>query len=104
MVQMDLDVLYVSGEESLRQLAGRKKRLGLAGPFSILVTSNVGDILDAIQEKAYGLVIIDSIQSIYNTKLPFLPGSMSQIRDVSSRLIERIEGQGGHAHFRRSCH
>ncbi|MGD0234137.1 MAG: DNA repair protein RadA [Syntrophorhabdales bacterium] len=92
-VKMGFEVLYVSGEESLRQLAGRKKRLGLAGPFSILVTSNLGDIMDAVQEKTYALVIIDSIQSIYNTKLPFLPGSMSQIRDVSSRLIRELKSR-----------
>jgi DNA repair protein RadA/Sms len=92
-VEMGFDVLYVSGEESLRQLAGRKKRLGLAGPFSTLVTSSLGDIMDAVQEKTYALVIIDSIQSIYNTKLPFLPGSMSQIRDISSRLIRELKAR-----------
>jgi DNA repair protein RadA/Sms len=92
-VELGLEVLYVSGEESLRQLAGRKKRLGLVGPFSVLVTSDLGDILDAVREKTYDLVIIDSIQSIQNTKLPFLPGSMSQIRDVSSRLIRELKGR-----------
>lgn len=81
------DVLYVSGEESLRQLAGRKKRLGLKSAFSLLVTNRLGDIMEAVKEKSYGLVIIDSIQSIYNARLAFLPGSASQIRDVSSRLI-----------------
>ncbi|MBP1729644.1 MAG: repair protein RadA [Deltaproteobacteria bacterium] len=93
LVELGLEVLYVSGEESLRQLAGRKKRLGLKGPFSILVTNQLNDILAAAQEKAYGLVVIDSIQSIYNEKLPFLPGSMSQIRDVSSRLIRELKSR-----------
>jgi DNA repair protein RadA/Sms len=93
LVELGLEVLYVSGEESLRQLAGRKKRLGLKGPFSILVTNQLHDILAAAQEKTYGLVVIDSIQSIYNEKLPFLPGSMSQIRDVSSRLIRELKGR-----------
>jgi DNA repair protein RadA/Sms len=93
LVEMGLEVLYVSGEESLRQLAGRKKRLGLTGSFSILITNNLGDIIDAVQEKTFHLVIIDSIQSIYNTRLPFLPGSMSQIRDVSSRLIRELKSR-----------
>jgi DNA repair protein RadA/Sms len=93
LVEVGLEVLYVSGEESLRQLAGRKKRLGLTGSFSILITNNLGDIIDAVQEKTFHLVIIDSIQSIYNTRLPFLPGSMSQIRDVSSRLIRELKSR-----------
>ena len=88
---LGVDVLYASGEESLRQLAGRKKRLGLKSAFSLLVTNRLGDILDAVKEKSYGLVIIDSIQSIYNSRLAFLPGSASQIRDVSSRLIRELK-------------
>ena len=88
---LGVDVLYVSGEESLRQLAGRKKRLGLKSAFSLLVTNQLGDILEAVREKGYGFIIIDSIQSIYNTRLAFLPGSASQIRDVSSRLIRELK-------------
>lgn len=91
MVDLGMDVLYVSGEESRKQLAGRRKRLGLESPFALLATNQLADILDAIQEKDYHLVIIDSIQSIYNSKLAFLPGSASQIRDVSSRLIRELK-------------
>jgi DNA repair protein RadA/Sms len=91
MVELGFEVLYVSGEESVKQLAGRKKRLGIKGRFSILVTSQLSDIVSAIQQKTYALVIIDSIQSIYNSRLSFLPGSMSQIRDVSSRLIREMK-------------
>jgi DNA repair protein RadA/Sms len=89
--EMGLRVLYVSGEESLRQLSGRKKRLGLAFPFSLLATNHVADILSAVAEGNYELVIIDSIQSVYNSRLAFLPGSASQIRDVSSRLIRELK-------------
>jgi DNA repair protein RadA/Sms len=88
---LGIGVLYVSGEESLKQLAGRKRRLGLTSPFSLLVTNRLEDILDAIEEKSFGCVIIDSIQSIYNSRLAFLPGSASQIRDVSSRLIRGLK-------------
>jgi DNA repair protein RadA/Sms len=90
-VDLGLDVLYVSGEESLKQLTGRKKRLGLKSAFSILATNQLSDILDAVTERNYGLVIIDSIQSVYNSRLAFLPGSASQIRDVSSRLIRELK-------------
>ena len=86
-------VLYVSGEESLKQLAGRKKRLGLKSPFAFLVTNRLDDITAAVEKGDYGFLIIDSIQSIYNARMAFLPGSASQIRDVSSRLIRELKGR-----------
>jgi DNA repair protein RadA/Sms len=89
--EIGLRVLYVSGEESLKQLAGRRKRLGLDSSFALLVTNHVGDILAAVAEGKYEMVIIDSIQSVYNSRLAFLPGSASQIRDVSSRLIRELK-------------
>ncbi|HVN95302.1 MAG TPA: DNA repair protein RadA [Syntrophorhabdaceae bacterium] len=91
MVRLGLKVLYVSGEESLKQLAGRKKRLQLNGAFPFLVTNQLDDILDAASATRYDLIIIDSIQSIYNTKLPMLAGSVSQIKDVSSRLTMELK-------------
>ncbi|HEX2967343.1 MAG TPA: DNA repair protein RadA [Syntrophorhabdaceae bacterium] len=90
MAALGLKALYVSGEESLKQLASRKKRLGLDG-FPFLVTNQLDDILDAAQAEHYDLIIIDSIQSVYNSKLPMLPGSMSQIRDVSTRLTMELK-------------
>jgi DNA repair protein RadA/Sms len=92
-VELGLNALYVSGEESPRQLAGRKRRLALAGTFPVLSTNQVDDILDAVGDGAYDLVIIDSIQSVYNSGLGFLPGSVSQIRDVSSRLIRELKNR-----------
>lgn len=79
-------VLYVSGEESLRQLASRKKRLGLTAGFAFLTTNHLDDVTAAMTRERYTLVILDSIQSIYNPKLPMLPGSMGQVKDVSTRL------------------
>lgn len=86
MVELGLNVLYVSGEESLKQLASRRKRLNLNGNFPILATNQLDDIIEAASGKAYDLVIIDSIQSVYNSSLPMLPGNVSQIKDVSSKL------------------
>ncbi len=90
-ISLGLKVLYVSGEESLKQLASRKKRLKLDGPFPFLVTNQLDDILDAAQTEKYHLIIIDSIQSVYNAKLPMLPGSVSQIKDVSTRLTMELK-------------
>jgi DNA repair protein RadA/Sms len=86
MIELGLNVLYVSGEESLKQLASRRKRLNLNGNFPILATNQLDDIIEAASGKAYDLVIIDSIQSVYNSSLPMLPGNVSQIKDVSSKL------------------
>jgi len=91
MVELEFDVLYVSGEESLRQLSTRKKRLHLKGSFPILATNQVEDILKAVSDRRYKLVVIDSIQSTYSSRLPMLPGSVSQIKDVSSRLIMEMK-------------
>ncbi len=91
MIELGYNTLYVSGEESLRQLSSRKKRLSLKGSFPILATNHVEDILKAISERHYNLIIVDSIQSTYNSRLPMLPGSVSQIKDVSSKLIMEMK-------------
>jgi DNA repair protein RadA/Sms len=91
MVELGFNVLYVSGEESPRQLSSRKKRLHLEGSFPILATNHLEDILKAITDKQYKFVVIDSIQSTYNSRLPMLPGSVSQIKDVSTRLIMEMK-------------
>jgi DNA repair protein RadA/Sms len=91
MIELGHNVLYVSGEESLKQLSSRKKRLNLQKSFSILTSNRLEDILHAIKETPYSLVVIDSIQSTYNSNLPMLPGSVGQIKDVSSRLIMEMK-------------
>jgi len=91
MIELGYNVLYVSGEESLKQLSSRKKRLNLQKSFSMLTSNRLEDILYAIKETPYNLVVIDSIQSTYNSSLPMLPGSVGQIKDVSSRLIMEMK-------------
>lgn len=86
LTERGLKVLYVSGEESLKQLASRKKRLGLNAGFAFLTTNHLDDILSAIGEERYTLVIVDSVQAVYNPRLPMLPGSMGQVKDVSTKL------------------
>lgn len=91
MAEMGFSVLYVSGEESLRQLSGRKRRLSIDHAIAFLATNVVEDILQTVRQKQYNLVVIDSIQAIYTTRLPFLPGSTSQIREVSSKVIRDLK-------------
>ncbi len=91
MIELGYKVLYISGEESLRQLSSRKKRLNVKDPFLILTTNRLEDITGTLYENKFHLVIIDSIQSIYNSVLPMLPGSIGQIKDVSSKLIMEMK-------------
>jgi DNA repair protein RadA/Sms len=83
--------LYVSGEESIRQLSSRRKRLMLQHVFPILATNRLEDVLAAVEATRYDLIVIDSIQSLYDSRLPTLPGSVSQIKDVASRLIMELK-------------
>jgi len=101
MVELGLNVLYVSGEESLKQLASRRKRLNLNGNFPILATNQLDDIVEAATGTTYHLVIVDSIQSVYNSSLPMLPGNVSQIKDVSSKIDDGDEIHGYNPHLHR---
>lgn len=81
-------LLYVSGEESAHQIQIRAKRLNVVAP-SIYIFAETGlpmimEELDRLQPQ---VVIIDSIQTLYHPDLASIPGSVSQVREVSDRLI-----------------
>jgi len=81
-------VLYVSGEESARQIKLRAKRLGAAAKeLLVLVEVELEGILARIQEIQPAVVVIDSIQTVYSTVLASAPGSVGQVRESSGRLI-----------------
>jgi DNA repair protein RadA/Sms len=83
-----LKVLYVSGEESARQLKLRGKRLGaFSKDLMILVEVELESILKRIQEMQPAAVVIDSIQTVYSPVLSSAPGSVGQVREASGRLI-----------------
>jgi len=83
-----LPVLYVSGEESARQIKLRGKRLGASSKdLLILVEVELENILNRIQEVRPAAVVIDSIQTVYSSVLSSAPGSVGQVREASGRLI-----------------
>ena len=83
-----LPVLYVSGEESARQIKLRGKRLGASSKdLLILVEVELENILNRIQEVRPAAVVIDSIQTVYSPVLSSAPGSVGQVREASGRLI-----------------
>ena len=81
-------VLYVSGEESLHQTKMRADRLGISSDQLFVVSeTSLEKILQDIQTLRPSAVVVDSIQTIYSSELPSTPGSISQVREASSRLL-----------------
>ena len=81
-------VLYVSGEESERQIKMRGERLGVAaGNLFLLPETNLEAILAETDKLRPDFVIIDSIQTVFTEQVESAPGSVSQVREVSARLM-----------------
>jgi DNA repair protein RadA/Sms len=81
-------VLYISGEESLQQTKMRAERLGVSSDRLFVVSeTSLEKILQDIQTLKPSTVVVDSIQTIYSSDLPSTPGSISQVREASSRLL-----------------
>ncbi len=81
-------VLYVSGEESERQIKIRGERLGLAAEnLFLLPETNLQAILAETDKLRPDVVIVDSIQTIFSDKIESAPGSVSQVRDVAAQLM-----------------
>jgi len=88
-VAQDKDkVLYVSGEETLRQAKLRAERLGIKGErLYLLAETDLEVILSRVEQANPDLVVIDSIQSVYLSDLEAAPGSVTQVRECTLRLM-----------------
>ena len=88
-------VLYVSGEESERQLKLRAQRLGV-DPESLYILSEtrISDILSAVEALKPDILIADSVQTLYNEENESSPGSVSQVKDCTMSLLEVSKAQG----------
>ena len=81
-------VLYVSGEESPRQIRLRAQRLGVSNPNLLLLSSTqLQAVEQAVEKELPSVVIIDSIQTMFSGQLNSLPGTVSQIKECASALI-----------------
>lgn len=89
------NVLYVSGEESERQLKLRAQRLGVA-PTSLYILSEtrLSDVLEAVEEMKPDILIVDSIQTLYNDENESSPGSVSQVKDCTMSMMQLSKSQG----------
>ena len=88
-------VLYVSGEESEKQLKLRAQRLGVS-PASLFILSEtcLSDIMESIDALQPDVLIIDSIQTLYNEHSESSPGSVSQVKDCTMALMQLSKSQG----------
>ena len=88
-------VLYVSGEESARQIKMRAERMGLRTQDLFLLTeTDLGNILDQIAALDPVLVVIDSIQTTYTDELNSSPGLVAQVRECAIRLQSLAKNSG----------
>ncbi len=82
-------VVYVSGEETVHQIKLRAERLGLKGEgLYLLAETALEIILNQVEQLSPGLVVIDSIQTVYCPELDASPGSISQVRECTLRLMQ----------------
>ncbi len=90
-----LKVLYVSGEESVKQIKIRAHRMSTDSANIYLQSENNMDYIQkTIEDINPDVLIIDSIQTVYNSSILSAPGSVSQVRDATGNLMRIAKGQG----------
>ena len=88
-------VLYVSGEESEHQLKLRARRLHVdSGSLYVISETSLGDLLESVAAEKPDVLIVDSIQTLYNDALDSPAGSVSQVKDCTLALMQLAKGQG----------
>ncbi len=88
-------VLYISGEESLRQIRMRADRIGsFTEKMELLCETNLGTIRSVIEKRKPDIAVIDSIQTMYDEDVGSAPGSVSQVRESTNVLMQLAKGLG----------
>ena len=88
-------ILYVSGEESLQQIKIRAERIGkFTDSLSLLCETNLDIIGEIVKREMPEIVVIDSIQTMYNENVASAPGSVSQVRESTGTLMQMAKGLG----------
>lgn len=89
------DTLYVTGEESLNQVALRARRLGLPRlDLPVMAETRMEAVLTALQKTRPGLVVLDSVQTLYTDALDSAPGSVSQLRECAAQVVRYAKSAG----------
>ncbi len=95
LAEQGTEVLYISGEESLQQIKIRAERIGtFRDSLSLLCETNLDVIQKVIDREKPKVVVIDSIQTMYNEAVASAPGSVSQVREATGILMQIAKGMG----------
>ncbi len=95
LVTEDQKILYVSGEESERQIKMRAQRLGVDGSkIYVLAETGLGEVISAAEKLEPDIVIIDSIQTMYDPNVSSAPGSISQVRECTMSIMRQTKEKG----------
>lgn len=95
LVEQEKIVLYISGEESLRQIKMRAERLGeFKGELLLLSETNLDTVEQSIRSVKPKVVIIDSIQTMFKEEIGSAPGSVGQVRETTNTLLGIAKGLG----------
>jgi len=86
-------VFYASGEESLRQLKMRADRISVAEDLIVTAVTDLETLLSLTAELSPDVLVVDSVQSIYRSELDSVPGSVSQVREVTGELVRMAKEQ-----------
>jgi len=91
----DISVLYISGEESLRQIRMRADRLGtFTDSMKLYCETDLDRIEQAISEEKPEVCVIDSIQTMFRPDIAGVPGSQAQVRESTNMLLQIAKGMG----------
>ncbi len=94
-LSQSMEALYVTGEESLQQVAMRAHRLGLpTDKLKMLAETNITEITAVAEQHKPKLMVIDSIQVMHSADVPSAPGSVSQVRECAAYLIQYAKQTG----------
>lgn len=94
-IKVDGKILYVSGEESAEQIKIRADRLGISNEnILFLAETDIDNIEVALENTQAKFVIIDSVQTMYSDEITSSPGSVSQVREITARIMKMCKQKG----------
>ncbi len=95
LVEGEMKILYVTGEESERQLKMRAQRLGVDnGQIYVLAETGLTEVLEAADELEPDIMIVDSIQTMFDSEVSSVPGSVSQVRECTMSIMRMTKEKG----------
>jgi DNA repair protein RadA/Sms len=94
-VARDRSVCYVTGEESLDQIAMRAERLQVrTAPVQLMAETHVEGIIESLTREPPSVLVIDSVQTLFSDALSSAPGSVSQLRECAAQLVRFAKTRG----------